>query len=290
MNSVVRIAQDATERVPAATAMAAGALPLDLIDIPADRSRGVDAEWVAVLARMIGEAGQINPVTVRRLGDRYQLVTGLHRLSAVTALGADTIAARISGAATDDEAKREEILENIGHNDLNALDRAHHLHDLKQVYERLYPETRAGVAGALAKHGGASEQNSFAWSASEETGLGVRSVEIFVAIWRDLSVESRRRCAGTWIAAHRSSLIALSKLTHALQSNVLDLLLSENPQATTVADALQLIANGRLATHVEKKFDGLNRKLKGLKDEELEAVLTLHAERIIGALKRMGRI
>lgn len=260
------------------------------IDIPADRSRDLDEAWVEVLAGMIGEAGLINPITVMEEFGRYRLVTGLHRLSAAVVLGWDAIPARISTADSADEAKLEEIIENIGRNELGALDRAHHLYDLKQVYERLHPETKAGVAGAKAKHGDANDNLSFAGSAAEKVGLDKRSVQRAAAIWKGLSVASRQRCAGTWLARHQSSLQALSAQTHAVQHNVLDLLLAEKPAATTVADALVIINDGRLLSHVEKKFASINKTLSGLKDGELEAVLAVNAERIIETLRRMGRI
>lgn len=294
-NSVVRFPQDATDGTPATAAKVAGVqlIPIGLIDVPQNRSRDLDREWVKVLAGMIVDAGVINPITVRPVGGRFQLITGLHRLSAAASLewrGVNAIAARLSDAETDDEAKREEILENIGRNELNALDRAHHLYDLKHVYERLHPDARNGGDRRSAK---AKNQNAifaFCSVAPEETGLSRRAIEMSIAIWKGLSVESRRRCAGTWIASHQSSLIALSRETHSVQANVLDILLAENPEASTVGDALLILLNGRLLTHVEKKFDTLKKKLDGLEDAELEIVIAGQADRIIAALKRMGRI
>lgn len=286
--------RETAESAPvASTPLAAGAqlIPIDLIDIPEGRSRDLDEDWVEVLADMIGEAGMINAITLRAGDDgRFKLVSGLHRLSAAVVLGWQVILARISSAVSDDEAKLEEIIENIGRNELNALDRAHHLYDLQQVYERLHPEVKAGVAGAKAKHGSASDNLSFAENAAESTGLDKRSIQRAVAIWKGLSVSSRQRCAGTWLASHQSSLQAISQLTPAIQTKVLDMLLGEKPEATSVADALTIISDGRLPTHVEKKFKAINTTLKNLKDAELETVLAVHADRIIDTLKRMGRI
>lgn len=294
MNTVASVSSRvATADAPAVTALAAGAhlIPLDLIDIPPERSRELDEGWVEVLADLIGEAGLINAITVREAdGGRFLLVTGLHRLSACVVLGWAAIPARISNAASDDDAKLEEIVENIGRNELNALDRAHHLYDLKQVYERLHPETKAGIAGAKAKHGFATEIFSFAAAAAESTKLTERAIRMSVAIWKGLSVASRQRCAGTWLASHQSSLQALSHLAHPFQAKVLDILLADKPEATTVADALTIMNDGRLLTHVEKKFATLNKALSGLKDGELDAVIAVNEERIIASLKRRGRI
>lgn len=265
-------------------------ISISQIDIPENRSRDVDPDWVDVLAAMIAEAGLINPVTVRPAGNRYTLVTGLHRLSACTTLGWEAIPARISTAASDDEAKFEEIIENIGRNELNALDRAHHFYDLRHAYERLHPETKAGVAGALARHGSAMDNLSvwnFSKVAAEHTGLTERSIRRFVSIWKGLSVASRRRCTGTWIAAHQTTLHQLSKETPAQQANMLDLLLAEKPQVTNVADAATVLAAGRPQTYVERKFKAINNAIRNLKDGELEAVLAVHAKRFAAVIARM---
>lgn len=284
------VATDSAPAVSSSSSLTAGAqlIPIDLIDIPEDRSRDLDEDWVEVLADMIGEAGLINAITIRAGdGGKFNLVTGLHRFSAAVILGWQVIPARISNAVDDDNAKLEEIVENIGRNELNALDRAHHLYDLQQVYERLHPEVKAGVAGAKAKHGSASDNLSFAENAAESTGLDKRSIQRAVAIWKGLSVASRQRCAGTWLASHQSSLQAISGLTPAVQAKVLDLLLAEKPEATSVADALVIINDGRLPNHVEKKFATINKTLRDLKDGELEAVLAVNADRILSILQRL---
>jgi len=260
------------------------------IDIPADRSRELDNDWVEALAGMITETGLINPITVAPAGARYRLISGLHRLSAFILLDRDEIPCRISTAETDDAAKLEEIVENIGRNELNALDRAHHLYDLKRVYERLHPEAKHGGDRKSADAKNQNEIFAFSKAAADTTGLGRRSIELSVAIWKGLSVASRQRCARSWIASHQSSLQQLSSLTHPIQAKVLDILLADEPQATTVGDALAILKDGRLLTHVEKKFGAINKKLSGLKDEELDVVLAFHEERILAWLKRTGRI
>lgn len=290
MNSVARITQDATDGAPVAAALAAGAhlIPIDLIDIPPERSRGLDEDWVEVLADLMADAGLINPITVREVDEgRFRLVTGLHRISAALVLGWAAIPCRFSSADSDDAAKLEEVVENLGRNELNALDRAHHLYDLKEVYERHHPEVKNGGdrRSEMAK-----KQNAifaFCSIATDKTGLSRRSVELSISIWKGLSVASRQRCTGTWLASHQSSLQALSQLGHPVQAKVLAILLADKPKATTVADALVVIGDGRLPTHVEKKFATINKTLAALKDGELEAVLAVNADRIASALDRM---
>lgn len=278
--------------IPYAEIPSVPAIPIALIDIPPNRSRELDEAWVEVLAGMIAEAGLINPITVMPEFGRFRLISGLHRLSAFVFLGLDDIPAHVSSADSTDEAKLEEIVENIGRNDLKALDRAHHLHDLIQVYERLHPELKRGGDRGNQHTGGKRQTAILAvrQEIAERAGLSERAIRLSAAIWKGLSAAARQRCAGTWLASHQSSLIALSHLGHTLQAKVLDVLLADKPKATTVADALLIINDGRLLTHVEKKFATINKSLSALKDGELDAVIAVHEERVIASLKRRGRI
>jgi ParB family chromosome partitioning protein len=51
----------------------------------------------------------------------------------------------------------------------------------KAIYEELHPETKAGVAGGLARQGSASEKSAFAEATSDAIGKSRRSVEIAAA-------------------------------------------------------------------------------------------------------------
>ena len=66
---------------------------LDEIYVPVKLKKTVDAGKVNVLAESILEKGLEVPIQVRRdeAKNRYVLVTGLHRLEAVRALGEETI-------------------------------------------------------------------------------------------------------------------------------------------------------------------------------------------------------
>jgi sulfiredoxin len=65
--------------------------PIADIYVPVKRRATLKPETVEELARNILENGQQSPILVRRDGDRYVLVEGLHRLEACKALGEATI-------------------------------------------------------------------------------------------------------------------------------------------------------------------------------------------------------
>ncbi|MBB4953993.1 ParB family chromosome partitioning protein [Agrobacterium vitis] len=309
-------------------------IKLSDIDIPEDRARDLDPAWAEALAAMIEAQGLINPITVRNVGGRKQLVTGLHRHAAFVLLKWEAIPARISTAASDDEARLEEVMENLGRQELKVLDRCHHLYELKQVYEKLYPEAKHGGDRGNQHTGGKSQKLAFASegeeifgftkATAEKIGMSQSAIKLAVKIWKDLSVASRQRCAGTWLADHQAGLKQLAEQTPAQQAKVLDLLFANPPRATNVPDALTILENGRVMTHVEKKVAAVNKTLEklpspvassvaathidarlaelqksiatlskffgGLKDDELDTVVADHEERIIASLKRRGRI
>lgn len=287
------------------------------ITIPENRARSLDAVWVEALAKIIEAQGLINAITLREENGKHVLVSGLHRLTAFKVLGRETIPARISTASNDDVAKLEEVMENLGRNELNALDRCHHLYELKTVYERLHPEAKNGgdrgnqytggksgrtknLRSATPDNGKIKVQNlqldfaheifAFSLDAAEKTGLSRRTIEYAVAIWKGLSVASRHRLEGTWIAKHQGNLKALSEQTPVIQEQVLDLMLAEPAQANSVSDALIVINNGRLPNGQEKHFQALTNKLSRLSDDDLDIVLSAQADRVIAWAKKTGRI
>ncbi|MCK6453145.1 MAG: ParB N-terminal domain-containing protein [Alphaproteobacteria bacterium] len=61
------------------------------IYVPAKRRTTLKPETVQEIAKSMLEKGQLTPILVRRDGERYVLVEGLHRLEAAKALGETTI-------------------------------------------------------------------------------------------------------------------------------------------------------------------------------------------------------
>ncbi|KJF67425.1 ParB/RepB/Spo0J family partition protein [Rhizobium nepotum] len=303
--------------------------PLTWIDIPEDRARHFDPEEAVALSAIIATTGLQHPIRVRAVGNRYRLIAGRKRLEAVRLLGWNSIPLTISLASSDDDARLEEVMENLGRIELNKLDRCQHLFELKQVYERLYPEAKHGgdrkseIKTQKLRFDPASEEVlGFSAVTAEKIGMSRRSIELAVKIWMDLSDASRGRCAGTWLADHQAGLKQLAEQSHGDQAKVLDILFAQTPKATNVPDALAIIANGRVLTHTERKVAAVTKTLKslpgandivaaqvdarlaelqksiatmskfiaGLKDDELDDVIIEHEDRIIASLQRRGRI
>lgn len=261
------------------------------------RLRRTDPAWVEALALLMREQGLLQPIAVvLEEGGRYSLVAGAHRLAAAKALAWDTIDARVTPAAwiKDQERRLQEILENVARNELNKLDRAANLAELKALYEQLHPSSRNGgdrrSQAAKDKRENQNEIFAFCSETAKRIGLSRRSIELAVAIWSGLSVESRSRLSGTWLADHQASLQTLSGLDAATQKKVLDLLLSDPAGAETIADAV-MIAEGRRPPKADEL--ALKRALTGftrLDRKGQRAFLRQNKATVIAILREEGWI
>jgi ParB family chromosome partitioning protein len=100
-------------------------LAVDLIDPnPEQPRRTFDPEHLERLAASILEHGVLQPVVVRRAGDRYELIVGERRWRASRAAGVETIPAVVADVAP--QARLEiAIVENVQRHDLNPMELAY---------------------------------------------------------------------------------------------------------------------------------------------------------------------
>lgn len=99
-------------------------IPVDRIDPnPYQPRRQFAAEEIEALAKSLGQHEQLQPILVRKIGDRYQLISGERRWRAAIVAGWRTIRAWIREA--DDRTVAElAIVENLQRKDLNAIEKA----------------------------------------------------------------------------------------------------------------------------------------------------------------------
>ena len=74
------------------------------------------------LQNSIAEKGIIQPVTVRKVDDGYELIAGERRLRAVTSLDIERIPAYVLDVESDEEMLELSLIENIQREDLNPID------------------------------------------------------------------------------------------------------------------------------------------------------------------------
>lgn len=203
------VAQD-----PAASStLRAGEIPVDIIDPnPFQPRRHFNDEELDSLAESIKSHQQLQPILVRKSGDRYQLISGERRLRATVRAGMKTIRAEVREA--DDRMVAElAIIENLQRKDLNAIEKAlsfkryltEHRCTQEDLAKRLKidrstianmmrllelpeaitefiqrDEITAGHAKALLSLGSEKEQTAFAQRIRQE-GWSVRETEARVA-------------------------------------------------------------------------------------------------------------
>jgi len=115
---------DAPASPAPSAAGAAPELPIALIDPNPDQPRRVfSEEELERLAGSIRIHGVLQPVVVRRAGDRYELVVGERRWRASQRAGLDTIPAVIADVDADDRLEVA-LIENVQRSDLNPIELA----------------------------------------------------------------------------------------------------------------------------------------------------------------------
>jgi ParB family chromosome partitioning protein len=114
------------------TAMPANEIPVSLVDPnPFQPRQDFDEQSIEELKQSILQQGLLQPVLVRRQGERYQLIVGERRWRAVKAAGLDRIPALVRDGATDEEMLELALLENVQRKDLNPIELAHALERLQ---------------------------------------------------------------------------------------------------------------------------------------------------------------
>jgi ParB-like chromosome segregation protein Spo0J len=108
-------------------------LPVDqIVPNPDNPRQSFSEDALNQLAASIQRWGQLQPVVVRRVGDRYQLICGERRWRAHTRAGLDTIWA-VERDATDQDALALALVENLQRVDLSHAEKVAALDQLAEV-------------------------------------------------------------------------------------------------------------------------------------------------------------
>lgn len=275
-------------------------LLLASIEVGSDRARDLDPAWAEALSALIGAQGLLQPIIARPIEGqfrKYRLVAGLHRVEAFRLLGRESIPAFLSQAASDDEARLEEVMENLGRYELIALDRCRHLYELKLIHERKYPQAKRGgdrksiKVQSLDFDPAGPEVFGFAEATAKKIGLSRAAIFAAVKIWTEIIPTVRAKLIGTDLARKMTELKALSELTAPRQVKVIDLIQSEDhPDIKNIAEALAFLEGGVQPTALEKRLQTLRDGFKTLPDPSFDRIVDENADRMIASLQRLGRI
>lgn len=193
---------------------------------------------VKALADSILQIGLQHPIGITK---DQRLIHGRHRLEAYALLGWQKIPAVIHDL-DDLHAELAEIDENIQRHQLTALEESKALARRKEIYEALYPETKAGkaqAAGSNRKQGKHVADNvsatSFADDTAAKTGRSARSVRRDVEIGEGVTDAAAVQLHGSKAADNKSLLRELARLPEQEQVNAAKKLAAG--VAKTVAEA-----------------------------------------------------
>jgi len=110
-------------------------LSLDLIDNPKLAMRSnTTGENIEELMADMKAVGLIEPIVVRPVGDRYEIIAGHRRTTAGKLLNWGTIESKIV-QADDDKAFQMRLIENVSRVDVNPVDEAEYIGEIMNKHE-----------------------------------------------------------------------------------------------------------------------------------------------------------
>jgi len=183
------------------------AIPINLI-CRGERIRAVVDAKVEALVASIGDCGLLNPITVApyivvsggRAQDGYLLIAGLHRLEAMTRMGATEIPATVLDVKGP-QAIIAECDENLCGSNLSPAERSMFTKRRKVAYEAIHPETKHGATGNGRAKSPQDEDSTpvdrFTLDAAKKTGVSEQTIQRDAARGASIPEPLLQEIAGT---------------------------------------------------------------------------------------------
>ena len=202
---------------------------------------------VEQLVSSIKVIGLIQPITVCKLGNRYVLLAGAHRLAAYKRLGHREINAFLV-ERTEHDRRLIEIDENLCRAELTELEKSEHLAERKSMYETKHPETKKGAQGGRNGQRNETDNLSFSKATAGVIGESPRSVARSVRRAERIAPEVRDAIRGTPIADNGAELDALIELEAKQQQQIVNLV--TDGQFATIREAKNHLIDGSNSGHL----------------------------------------
>lgn len=219
------------------------------------RLRTVDPDWVEAIAASMADHGQDTPIIVRPLAGGFQLVAGLHRLTAARRLGWPTITAKVH-EMDDLQAQLVEVDENLMRRELSELDRAAFLARRKHIWQQLHPHTvrRGPIRDKVVFNSDQPLEERFSKATAAKLGLSPRAIDRAIARAVQINDITRRMLTGHPVAANGAQLDLLAKLDHGDQLRVVRELTGEENPARTVRGAMLRLGLVKAAPEPDRDY------------------------------------
>jgi ParB family chromosome partitioning protein len=129
-------------------------IPVDQIRPSSHQARkNFDEASLNGLAQSLKEEGLLQAITVRKVGEFFELVSGERRWRAAKLLGWSTIEAKIIQTVSEAEAAAKGLVENLQREDLNPIEEAQGLADLNRLDGSYWTQAKIGeVTGKSQSH------------------------------------------------------------------------------------------------------------------------------------------
>ncbi len=181
---------------------------IDKVGVGLNR-RPLKDQKVTELMESIQANGLLNPVT---LDQHFNLVAGLHRLTACKLLGFTEIECRIVDYQNQDQARLAEIDENLIRNELEALERSELWLERDQILERMGLRAKPGD-NQYSRRGGETISRAVKTTLelAKEAGYTDRTFQQGKQIARDIAPEVKAKIKGTPIAKSPTALLKIAR-------------------------------------------------------------------------------
>ena len=222
--------------------------------------REVDQENIKELADSIRDLGLLHPIIVDK---KYTLIAGLHRLEAVKLLEWTEIECTIS-SLDGLKAELAEIDENVIRSDLSAVEFGELLLRRKEIYETLHPETKVGVAQAVAMNRAIGNNvsdkmsltlKSFVQDTADKLGITTRTVERQIQTARNLTSEAKNILNETDKKIGKKTALQLSRLNPEQQEEAATMLVTGEVKSVEQYKALKSLQRNEESDAPEQKSE-----------------------------------
>lgn len=231
-------------------------LEVSEVFVPDDRERPLNKSKVKSLQDSIMKLGQLQPIVVDKVGN---LIAGNHRLEACRLLGV-RVKATVLDEINEDKIKLIEIDENLIRSELTPSQLEVHLAKRKEIYTRLYPETKRG---GKPKEG---EVKTFVEDTAEKTGMHPKTVQRAIRRGENASEELREaRDGGKITTGDIDSIISDVGSNHEEQSAKLKALLATKSEPKEKKTKVELGTKDSLPIDLEY-YKGLEGQVDSLKE------------------------
>jgi ParB family chromosome partitioning protein len=143
LDALLGTGEDSPVPAPAGGAPARCDVPIEAIEHnPYQPRKTFDDDELSSLGESIRSHGVLQPLVVRQVGERYQLVAGERRLRAARTVGLTAVPVTVVDF-NDQQVLEAALVENIQRADLNPIEKAHGFKDYLTRYEMTHEQLAA---------------------------------------------------------------------------------------------------------------------------------------------------